>query len=117
MTSRLPKAVRFDPRGPYGVLDFDAGTSAVWADGFYKFSATEANGLTWQTPFTWNTPWKAARFHALVFGGRYEMGLPLPSGQSLFTDGWADCSPPTGSGPISRSTTAFRAMIPPPARR
>jgi hypothetical protein len=99
-----PDAVRFDLRGPYGVLDFDAGTGAVataiaWADGFYKFSASKDGGLTWQTPFTWNTPWKAARFQALVFGGKHEMGLfePLPSGQSLFTDGWADSRGKTGN--------------------
>lgn len=97
-------AVRFDLRGPYGVLDFDAGTDAVataivWADGFYKFSASKDSGLSWQTPFTWNTPWSLDRFQALVFGGKYEMGLfePLPSGQSLFTDGWADSRGKTGN--------------------
>jgi len=97
-------AVRFDLRGPYGVLDFDAGTDAVataivWGDGFYKFTAVKDGGLTWQTPFTWNTPWKGARFQALVFGGKYEMGLfePIPSGKSLFTDGWANSRGKTGN--------------------
>ncbi|ULH18246.1 hypothetical protein MF271_22535 (plasmid) [Deinococcus sp. KNUC1210] len=90
-------ATRFDVRGPYGVMKFDvSGTTAAtkinWGDGFYKFQASNAAGLTWNTAYTWNTAWSNSRFQALVFGNRYEMGLfePLPQTQSQMTDGYSE---------------------------
>ncbi len=101
--SNTPAAglVSFDVRGPYGVMVFDNGADATvdfaqWGDQAYSFVPLLGNAvpITLESPWTWNTPNKGARYTALTAlsaNGRYEMGLyePLTVSASALVDGYA----------------------------
>ncbi|WP_232628317.1 hypothetical protein [Methylobacterium sp. Leaf118] len=87
-----PDRVSFDLRGPYGKLDFDAGSNpikfAFWGDR-YRF-ASITTPLTRNATWTWNQTNTGARYTALV-AGAHEMGLvePAPLAASKINDGYS----------------------------
>ncbi|MFE0754576.1 hypothetical protein ACFW16_11520 [Inquilinus sp. NPDC058860] len=88
-----PDRVSFDLRGPYGKMNFDAGSRpidrVIWGDR-YKFTTTAAP-LTRSVAWTWNAPNAGARFNSLQAGG-FEMGMfePKPYASSSIRDGYSE---------------------------
>ncbi|RXF74656.1 hypothetical protein [Hansschlegelia zhihuaiae] len=88
-----PDLVSFDLRGPYGKLDFNAGSGAitrvVWGDAAYHFTTTSPT-LTRNSTWTWNAANDESRYTALI-AGQFEMGLfePQPVAGTKINDGFA----------------------------
>ncbi len=88
-----PDRVSFDVRGPYGKMNFDAGTNPIktvmWGDR-YHFRTTSAP-LTRNATWVWNAKNARGRYNALI-AGTAEFGLVEPKSfaNSAINDGYAD---------------------------